>query len=76
MLRGSVVYKCGAEADAVYPEDEPEVLVRKQRDAAARVCPFCEGDARTVGEELVAGQGRLDLWRFRRVEDGDGRTAG
>lgn len=67
MKRALVIYRCGAESEVLYPEDDPGALERKRRDAAAHDCPYCSGDERREGAQLLVGDGGIDLWRWRDV---------
>jgi hypothetical protein len=85
MLRGTVRYACGAEAQLLYPEGEPGVLERKRREAAAHECPYCSGaegrgdlaeglEALLSAPTLERPDGTLDIFHWKDVTDG--RAAG
>ena len=75
MLRGLVIYKCGAEAEVLYPEGDPGALERLRAQLLDRDCPYCLGDERQEGWELSFGRpgavkGSVSLWHWRDVTDG------
>ena len=67
MKRGQVVYRCGAEATVLYPEDKPEVFERLRAGAAEQDCVYCQtgGVAPEGGYEVHTTVGGVDVWRFR-----------
>lgn len=69
MRRGTVVYKCGSEATVLYPDGREDLLKRRRKDAARRLCPYCQGDP-TTGWELQTGEGWTDVWRYRETTPG------